>query len=113
MKRWEPGATLAPIGQRGNTTYVARDEDDRTKIVAVIHVEQALEVRHLIVVPDYTYKQASYTLLHRTMEMNMRVNGVTDYFFTAPKSNDRAIQIFKKDGAEVVDQDTVRFRKRL
>lgn len=113
VQRLEPGATMAPIGQRGNTTYIARDEDNRDHIVAIIHVEQALEVRHLLVEPDFQYKSASFTLLHRCMEMNMRVNGVERYFFSAAKENERAIDIFKRDGAQVVDGGSIRFLKVL
>ena len=113
VQRLEPFATLAPIGKPGNITYIARDEDHRDKIVALIHVEQALEVRHLLVEPDFGYKEASFTLLHRCMEMNMRVGGATKYYFTVEKNNKRAVQIFKRDGAVQVDTEALRFVKEL
>lgn len=113
IQRLSPGSSLPPIGQRGNTTYIARDEDNLQKIVALIHVEQALEVRHLLVEPDYQYKDASYTLLHRCMEMNMRIGGAERYYYTAPKDNERVIKIFKRDGAQPIDQGALRFIKVL
>ncbi len=108
------GGMVAPIGeQRGNVTYIIRDEDDRSQIHALIHAETALEVRHMICDPAYKHSQISFTVLQRGMEMNMRANGVTHYYFAVPRENKRVIGIFEKDGATVIDTEVTRFIKRL
>lgn len=113
IQRIEPSSAVDMIGHPGNTTYVARDESDRSKIVAVIQMEHAWEIRNLIIEPDYQYKEASFNILHCCMEMNLRSAGVEQYYFTAEKNNDRAIKIFKRNGADIIDANVVRFRKRL
>ncbi len=113
IERLEPSGFIAPLGARGNTTYIIRDEDDRSKIHALIHAETALEVRHMLCNPDYNHQQISFTVLHRGMEMNLRANGIGQYYFTVPAENRRVVGIFEKDGAEVIDRNVIRFTKRL
>ena len=113
MQRLAPNLTMPPVGRRGNTVYVCRDGDNRSKILAVCHVESCLEVRHLLVEPDCKFKEFSYNMLHRGMEMNMRTSGVEQYYFTVQDDNKRVIDMFRQDGAEIIDTNVVRFRKRL
>lgn len=113
IRRFQPDVVLPPMGEAGNVTYIIRDEDDRAKVQGLIHVEQALEVKHFLVDPDYDYQKVSGMLLHRCMEMNMRVGGATRYYFTVPASDERTIKMFRKDGAEPMDLGALRFMKRL
>lgn len=113
IEKLQPGIIMPPLGKPGNTTYIIRDEDDRTKVQGLIHVEEALEVKHFLVDPDYNYQKVSGTLLHRCMEMNMRVVGARQYYFTVPASDERTIKMFRKDGAEPIDLGALRFMKRL
>lgn len=113
IQRLSPNVTLPPFGEAGNITYIIRDEDDRSKVPGMIHVEHALEVKHFLVDPDYAYQKIGAALLHRGMEMNMRISGATRYYFTVPASDERTIKMFRKDLAEPIDLGALRFMKRL
>lgn len=113
VRKLEPGGVIAPIGYPGNSSYIIRDQDDRSVIHAMIHAETAVEVRHMLVDPQYEHSQVSFTLLHRSMEMIFRASGVQQYFFTVNPKNKRVIAAFEKDGAQVIDTGMVRFLRRL
>lgn len=113
IERLSPSSIVPPLGQPGNLTYVIRDDDDRAKIQGLIHVESSIQVRNMLVDPGFKYQDASFTLLHRGMEMQLRVTGTQRYQFIVPKDQERIIKMFKKDGARVIDSDMIHFQKEL
>lgn len=113
QQRLNAAGLVPPFGQPGNLTYVIRDADDRSVLHGLIHTETTVEVRSLLVDPEYPHSRVSLTILQHGMEMNLRANGVTRYYFTAPKADKRVISILEKDGAVRIDEDAVRFMKVL
>lgn len=113
IQRLQPSLSAPTFGGPDSITYIVRDEDDRNTIHGLIHVERAWEVKHFLVDPDYKYQKASATLLHRGMEMNMRISGISNYYVTVPREDARVIDIYRKDGAEPIDTGALRFMKRL
>lgn len=113
-KRFDPTSELPIFGAPNSTTYIVKDTElEPDKVRGMIHVEHALEVRGMAVDPDYKFQEASFTLLHAHMEGMLRGNGHAHYYYTAPESKEKVLKILKKNGAEVIDAETVRLRKRL
>lgn len=113
IQKFAPKATPAALGQPESLTFVVRDEEDRTKLHGLIHVERAWEVKHFLIDPEYKYQKVSGAILHRGMEMYMRVSGIEQYYMTVPREDGRVVEIYQKDGAEPIDLGALRFRKVL
>lgn len=111
--RLSPESPLPPLGRDGNKTYVLRDEADRRIIVGVAHVEWVPEVQCMLMEPDHSMAKYGYFLLHRGMEMNLRQWDVQRYYMTVPKDDRRVNKMFEVDGAERIDQNMIRYLKRL
>jgi hypothetical protein len=113
VKEFDPATSIAHLGERGNKTYVMRDENNREQIIGLLHVGEIIEVKHWIVRPDSDHKIVAYALLQQCMEINMRDIGISRYYFTIDKANRTGIASLRRDGAVQVDAQALRFMKIL
>lgn len=113
VTRLAPDTYVPPFGEPGNKTYILRVGEDRRRIIGLIHMEWAPEVRHMLVEPGYKAKQFAYSVLHRATEMNLRETGHKRYYFTVPLDQSDAIERYVKDGAAIIDVNHARFLRTL
>ncbi len=111
--RVAPGSTVPDFGGQFQETLVLRDTEDRSRIVGLIHMEQAIEFRSMLTDPDYEHRISGLTIAYNVAEGILRTRGATHYYVTVPKEHAHVRRFYEDDGAEVVDVRTIRYRKVL
>ena len=108
-----PDSPLPDFGKTGQTTFIVRDHEDRSRIRGVIHCSLQPEISHMTVDAEYRFQDASFTLLHQLMEGNLRIGGHLACYHTVPEAKAKLITMLKKNGAAVIGEHDVRLRKQL
>lgn len=108
-----PGTPLPLFGAPRQETLVMRDVKDRERIVGFIQMEESVEIRAMMTDPDYEHRVSTLTIAYNVMEGLLRTRGAEAYYITIPREHQHVRKFYEDDGAEKVDEKTVRFRKVL
>ena len=111
-----PDAPLPEFGGKHQETMILRDEADPTKIVGLLHVEHAIEVR--AIVTDPAYKLRAQALSHAVTAMETRIRcgdmGAYDRFYVSvPEDQAYVRKFYESDGAVTLDRRLIRYMKVL
>lgn len=111
-----PAGTMPEFGGLNQETMVMRDENDPTRIVGYIHFERPLEMREMITDPDYELRTQALSHAFAALETRIRCGdlGTVDrYYATVPLDHKHVQRFYESDGAVRVDNNTIRFVKKV
>jgi hypothetical protein len=111
--RVNPGGTLPDFGRPNQTTWVIRDEETHV-VVGYLHLEQLVEIRGMVMDPEYAHKKMALTINYEAMEIFLKAMGHTHYYITVPKEHEHVQRFYEdKPQSSRVDQRSIRYRKEL